>query len=272
MRATALISMLPLTGCFGVQGSGIPDSVELELTGAITELVSANVVDVEISVGSPTEGTLTCDDNLLPEIIVEHANDTLTIRNAPSLWLNPRTDCRLDLQVPALEVLQVMASGDVTSDDALPTLREIRSGASGDIELAAAGAPDLDIRTGASGDVDIREILSSGVLTLVSAASGNQTLSQINVDTVDARLAASGDVRLDGTADQLLANLRASGSLEAFDLVVREAEVRIAGSGNAEIHATEQVTATLTASGDLRVDGSASISADVNGSGEVEQR
>ena len=81
----------------------------------------------------------------------------------------------------------------------------------------------------------------------------------------------SGDVYAAGIADKVDVEIMGSGDVRARKLVAREAAVKIAASGDAEVHAREKLTASVSGSGEVRYAGSpANVSKTVRGSGSVE--
>lgn len=103
------------------------------------------------------------------------------------------------------------------------------------------------------------------------AGSGSMHVRGIHAERFTAGLRGSGTVELAGRADALVASVDGSGSLAATELVTVSATVALAGSGDAEVHASQKVVANVSGSGTVRYAGGArDVTQNVQGSGRVE--
>ena len=102
------------------------------------------------------------------------------------------------------------------------------------------------------------------------SGSGSVRVQGITADSFTAALRGSGAIDLAGTADALEASIEGSGALQAADLVTTRATVDLSGSGGAEVHAREHLTARVSGSGSVRYTGGAQdVVREVHGSGSV---
>jgi len=102
------------------------------------------------------------------------------------------------------------------------------------------------------------------------SGSGSVHAHGIDGERFVARLQGSGSIRLAGRADALAATLDGSGALMAADLVTGSATVDLAGSGTAEVHASEHLGVTITGSGAVRYAGEPEdITRNILGSGTI---
>lgn len=124
------------------------------------------------------------------------------------------------------------------------------------------------IRLAGSGRIVGETRIESESLTLSVAGSGNLEL-EVATQRLEVSVAGSGDCMLRGRADALDTDIAGSGDIRAVDLEVRTAEVRIAGSGDAELHVTDRLEARIVGSGDVRYRGRPEIDVNSLGSGEV---
>ena len=129
----------------------------------------------------------------------------------------------------------------------VPTLRGIS--ASGSSTVTAAGVRSSSFDASVSGSADVRAAGSFGDL--------------------EASISGSGGIRLRGTAESVQASVSGSGNLDLAGTPARTAAVRVSGSGDATVHATESLDAAVSGSGDVRYVGSPRVETRISGSGSV---
>lgn len=129
--------------------------------------------------------------------------------------------------------------------------------------------PDVTrLEVNSSGRIFSENTLNVEDIAVRLSGSGSIDLA-LNCDDVDAVLSGSGTIALEGTGDELDFNLSGSGRLRAFGMTVREADIRISGSGNAEVRATEKLSVRITGSGDVFYRGNPALNVTITGSGRV---
>lgn len=129
--------------------------------------------------------------------------------------------------------------------------------------------PDITrLEVNSSGRIFGENTFNVNDIELRLSGSGNMDLA-LNCDDVDAVLSGSGAIALEGTGDELDFTLSGSGKLKAFGMTVREADILISGSGDAEVRATENLTVRITGSGDVFYRGNPSLNVNITGSGRV---
>jgi hypothetical protein len=80
----------------------------------------------------------------------------------------------------------------------------------------------------------------------------------------------SGDVLMGGKAGSFQLQIRGSGDVKALDFACESVSVNIAGSGDAQVHATESLVVKIVGSGDVQYKGNPQkLSQKVAGSGEL---
>ena len=119
------------------------------------------------------------------------------------------------------------------------------------------------------GDVWFREGITATNLKLRISGSGGVT-GKLTVKTLEAIITGSGDMRLSGNAQNSTVTLVSSGDFIARNLLTISSAVRVSGSGDAEINASDRVDASIRGSGDIRYTGTAKIvNSSKSGSGEI---
>jgi hypothetical protein len=87
---------------------------------------------------------------------------------------------------------------------------------------------------------------------------------------LESSISGSGDMSISGTADNSTVSVVGSGDFAARDLKTVKTAVRVSGSGDARINASEQVDAAVHGSGDVSYTGGASvINKSKTGSGDI---
>jgi hypothetical protein len=112
-------------------------------------------------------------------------------------------------------------------------------------------------------------LVADDSFTLISSGSGSAVFDGLAATAVTLRLSGSGDIDLTGTTDTQSVALDGSGSYLGGQLTSRTSDVRIAGSGNARVHAAGQLKAEVTGSGNISYTGDPKLSTHITGNGTV---
>ena len=119
-----------------------------------------------------------------------------------------------------------------------------------------------------SGKVITNGSIQTTHLSTVLTGSGDMDVT-LECNTSSTMLSGSGDITLHGISDHAVHTISGSGTIRAFDLLTKEAEVTISGSGNCMVHATDYLHAQISGSGDIRYLGNPKIESIISGSGTV---
>ncbi len=133
-------------------------------------------------------------------------------------------------------------------------------------------AKDINsINISGSGDVSFKEGITTNTLKIRVTGSGDM-VGKVNVKTLESSISGSGDVKLSGRADNSTVSVVGSGDFTARSMVTINTAVRVTGSGDADINASNKVEASVSGSGDIRYTGGAkNISTSKSGSGDIER-
>ncbi len=178
-----------------------------------------------------------------------------------------------------------------------PSFNAVTLKNSANVTIAVGGPPSVTIETDDNLLANITTEVSGDTLTIGSdksfsthlgvkvsvSAPSLERIDMLGSGSVDAagikaqafhfHLAGSGDAAIRGTADRLTVGLTGSGNVHLYDLVAKEAEVTLGGSGNVEVNASETVKARLTGSGNVDYKGNpAHVDRSVVGSGAIRAR
>jgi hypothetical protein len=130
--------------------------------------------------------------------------------------------------------------------------------------------PTLDkARVSGSGSI-IGESTFTGLKTLDLTISGSGNISlDLGAAELNSSISGSGDMILKGSAGKHNLRISGSGNIKAAELKSRETQVRISGSGNCHVDASEELIVSTSGSGDVFYNGRPRVQAKVNGSGKV---
>lgn len=110
------------------------------------------------------------------------------------------------------------------------------------------------IRTTSAGDVFGETPVKADKLELSASSAGDIKL-EVYAKEIEIDISSSGDMTLTGEADILKADLSSAGDLNAFELMVREADVSVSSAGDADINVSEKITARASSAGDVNYKG-----------------
>jgi hypothetical protein len=120
-----------------------------------------------------------------------------------------------------------------------------------------------------SGDVFFKEGFRTQTLAVKLSGSGDIT-GKVDVKSLESSIVGSGDVTLTGRAETSSVKVSGSGDFTGKDLVTTSTTVRVVGSGDASVNASQQIDAAVAGSGDIRYTGAAKqISTSKTGSGDI---
>jgi Putative auto-transporter adhesin, head GIN domain len=120
-----------------------------------------------------------------------------------------------------------------------------------------------------SGDVAFKDGLSANSLKLKISGSGDMN-GKIDVKMLESNITGSGDMTLSGRAESSTVDLVGSGDYTAAKLLTVSTSVRVSGSGDAEVNASDKIDAAIHGSGDIHYTGAArNVSSSKTGSGDI---
>ncbi len=173
-------------------------------------------------------------DGNLQPLLLTEVEDGTLVIRTEGRGIDESDGSKVELVMPKLAAVHIQGSGDV---------RVQRQSPADALELAVQGSGDLSYRGSAR--------------------------------TVSVSVQGSGDVLLaGGKADRLDVTIHGSGDVSAKELPVRDASVRIQGSGNTELTATGgELAFDIRGSGDVAWWGEGQVKrSSVRGSGEISHR
>lgn len=132
--------------------------------------------------------------------------------------------------------------------------------------------PEMDyVKLSGSGNIYTEGLFENSGKAVEVGVSGSGDLQfRTNARSLSAAISGSGDIELKGSTDDISIRVSGSGDIDAIDLTARNCEVRISGSGNAKVHATQDLNVRVSGSGDVYYRGRPNVQSRISGSGDLE--
>lgn len=204
-------------------------SKEERSVGEFKTLSVKGSMNVYVTQGPVKSAVIEAEDNIIPLILLEKQGDELVVRTKPHTSIDTKRDIKVYVTTPNLSEIQLAGSGDIKLENKISN-------------------PDaIEVSVSGSGNV-------SGAL---------------NAPHVKGSISGSGDMSLSGESKELEIGIAGSGNFKGEDLMAETANINIAGSGNANVHASVTLDAKIAGSGNVYYKGSPQVSSKVVGSGSV---
>ena len=124
------------------------------------------------------------------------------------------------------------------------------------------------ITNSGSGNIKSEDVLRMDILEVDNNGSGDIILS-LEADQINGRNSGSGTVELEGVVTTLDYEIDGSGDVNAFDLLVRDAQLTIDGSGDFQVQVSDFLGVNIDGSGDVYYKGKPDMDVKTRGSGKV---
>ena len=251
------------------KGSGVTkdESRSINNFSALTLALPATVT---LTQGPIESLNISADDNILPLITTRVVNNELLIEGDSNRGFSTHKEIKIRVTVKSINNVKIKGSGDVFGGPLNSEKLDIAIEGSGDVKLTSIRADQLKIAITGSGDITIDSVESKSLASTIQG-SGDIKLGTVKAGDVTIALKGSGDISAAGTADKVSIEISGSGDVHAAKLIAREVDVRVASSGEADVHATEKITARVMGSGEIRYAGSPKkVDQVVRGSGSID--
>jgi carbon monoxide dehydrogenase subunit G len=186
-------------------------------------------MDIEFTQGPARAAVIEAEDNVIPYVRLEVHGDELVVDLKDHISLKTHKGIKIRLTAPDVNELALSGSGNIHVTNTLENANPVR------------------VKLSGSGNIE----------------------GAVNSPEVKASSAGSGNIRLAGETKDLEVSMAGSGDFEGADLHSETARVTIAGSGNADVHASVKLDAKIAGSGDVSYKGNPEVSSKIAGSGSV---
>ena len=220
--------------------------------------------------------------------------DTDCIEGSRTLAYTPYTDLapfnKIVLELPGSVVFESAASDTnllVTADDNIMQYVDIRvenstlfiSSTDDDISLCPSRLRFNVFSTEELNSVDIlgsgsfytEDSLAASDFYISITGSGKTDIENLETSDFTCNITGSGQIVASGTADELASTITGSGEIDLFDMLIKNANVTIEGSGNYDLWVSDELTAAIIGSGTIIYKGAPTISSNISGSGVIKQ-
>ncbi len=127
------------------------------------------------------------------------------------------------------------------------------------------------IAVSGSGDVIGKSRFVSDDFYAKISGSGDMAL-ELDVIDLETNISGSGSMTLSGQTNRHHASISGSGKINAFDMHTRNVSLKVSGSGDCRINATDTLDARISGAGDVVYSGHPRITSKISGSGKLESR
>jgi hypothetical protein len=200
--------------------------------GNFHRIHSSGSFDVYVTDGSNTSVKVEAEENLQQHIEVSVQGDALVIRSQKGYNLRATKPVKIHVTATALKAIRNSGSGNIHTENMLK--------GSNDFEIALSG-------------------------------SGNGSV-EVEAKDVQASISGSGNLTLKGKTNSLDGKISGSGNIMARELQSGITSLKISGSGNAEVVATEKLSSKIAGSGEIKYWGNAVVESKVSGSGHISRQ
>ena len=122
-----------------------------------------------------------------------------------------------------------------------------------------------------SGDIVGNDRFVTESLYVEISGSGDMDL-EVETDLLENKISGSGSLQLSGKAEEYTISVSGSGKIDAFDVDAKHVSVRVSGSGDCRVSASESLDAQVSGSGDVYYKGRPRINTKISGSGSLKNR
>lgn len=189
-------------------------------------------MNVFLAQGPAKAAVIEAEDNIAPLIELQEEGGRLIVRLKRSYSISTHKDVNVYLTTPQVDDVSLSGSGDVKLVD--------KFNAATDVKFSLSGSGNLK--------------------------------GEINAPAVKASISGSGDMTLKGETKDVSLSIAGSGDFEGDELMAENADVKIAGSGDADVYASVKLDAKIAGSGNVNYKGTPEISSSVVGSGTVRKK
>ena len=103
------------------------------------------------------------------------------------------------------------------------------------------------------------------------SGSGDMAL-ELDVKDLQTDISGSGSMNLAGQTNRHEAKISGSGKINALEMPARNVSLKVSGSGDCKVNATETLDARISGAGDVTYTGHPRITSKISGSGKLESR
>ena len=228
----------------------------LLLVSGRAAFASGDAEDHDWVVGS---GVIQSEERAVPAFsaIEVEGSGNVTFRQSPTQFVSVEADDNILPLVKTEVVDGVLHVGLVRGSRVMHISR---------LEFSVASPRLTGLAISGSGNARTASPVRADDLRLEIRGSGNIECDA-DASSLDAAIGGSGGITARGRAERMSVTIGGSGSVRAHEMESRRATVRIDGSGDAMIYATDTLDVSINGSGSVRYGGGARTTVHKSGSG-----
>lgn len=252
LLALLLSSVLTAGAAERVKGDGKLTSKKITVAD-YNEIKIDGVIDFNYEQSEePSTVEVTIDQNLHPYIDIEVKDRVLTI-GFKGAKVDHFTKFIVKTHSKWLRAAKVSGNGNFMVNSAL----------TGD---------ETEIKANGNSLVQLKKTVTVGKLALKVAGSANMVVEHLEADKIECDIDGSGSVTLKkGNAKEGEYSIVSSGDIHAFGLAVPELNCKVTGNGQAEVHPTDNLKASVIGKGSIRYKGPTAVQQRIIGKGTIEE-
>ena len=127
------------------------------------------------------------------------------------------------------------------------------------------------VRISGSGDIIGKGRFVTDALYAEISGSGDMDL-EVEAGLLETKISGSGSIHLSGKTEDYTVSISGSGKINAFDVDAKHVSVKVSGSGDCRVSASETLDAKISGSGDVYYRGRPQINTKISGSGSLKSR
>lgn len=263
-----VIALSTLSSCIEgiiIEGNGEITEESRQLPD-FNQIYSAGSFNIFYSYDDSTSVRIECESNLLPYIETAVFNKKLDIQFASHVSVSPYKDINIYVTSPSIEKIHLAGSGNVEADSLTGQEVVLMVSGSGNIYSNFYGQY-LESTISGSGKMEIYS--DSDTLETAVSGSGSIEIEAPSCLFTQVNISGSGKTELTGSSKNAEFKIVGSGKIKAYGFPVENADVVLAGSGNAQVNVSENLDAIISGSGNLYYIGNPTIKFYETGSGSL---
>ena len=175
------------------------------------------------------------------------------------------TSCKISIKARE-DVLERIKTDVDVGDLLIDSRRCISSDSPIEIKLYFNELNRLELN--GAGHIISLNTIASDFFKLNLNGSGGVNLD-MEVLELEAKLSGSGNINVTGGAESIVTNLTGSGNVKTSTVLSKKADIKISGSGNVKVYASEELDVNISGSGNVYYKGGPIVDVKITGSGDV---
>lgn len=231
----SLLIFLGLTSCRWSMDEKIKgNGVITNETRNINKVKRVKVVgnfDVQIAQNTSNTIEVSADANLMNYIITKEDGDIIKIYEKKGYDISSNNPIKIIVNIPLLQEVTITGNGNVKG------------------LTKFTGSDKLDLTISGNGDISLG----------------------VNTPIVEAKITGNGNIMVDGETKESKISITGNGDFKGENLKTENTTVRITGSGDATVFASNKLDVRITGGGDVLYNGNPDITKHITGSGDVKK-